>query len=90
MGLFGFSFRGFVVDAQVGLERAKSCMAKRGASGKSGKHQGTRESMLRLWPASERKDRKEDRLDSERADLSEPWQLRDCALFICLFVCLCL
>ena len=54
-GLFGLSFRGFIVDAQVGLKRAKSCVAKRGALGKSGKYQCGRESMLRLWPASERK-----------------------------------
>lgn len=26
---FGLSFRGFTVDAQVGLKRAKSCVAKR-------------------------------------------------------------
>jgi hypothetical protein len=74
--------------------KEQSCVAKRGALGKSGKHQCTRESMLRLWPASERKKEKkngkEDRLDSRWADLSEPWQLRDCTLhlFVCLFICL--
>lgn len=57
-GLFGLSFRGFIVDAQVELKRAKSCVAKRNSLGKSGRQQCSRESMLRLWPASERKRQK--------------------------------